>query len=196
MIREKVRDPILDSLPNVSSLSSDSTSKIWSDSGLSLELKSDVTASCLFQVFEFLCLIFVCYFAAMSKRISLKKLGEKVEKSKNGRSVAVPTPAKGVVINEKRPREDLSSSLSKKGKAVDSPKGKKFATAPEPKKKATRPGDETCSRFTPSLKPEVGSSPSLGTVLGPGDSILGSLSRLGQTKARKQTTQMRKSQTK
>ena len=68
----------------------------------------------------------------MSKRISLKKLDEKVEKSKSGGSVAVPSPAKGVVISSK-------SSPSKKGKVSNSPKGKEVASAPKPKRKATKP---------------------------------------------------------
>ncbi|GFZ09645.1 hypothetical protein Acr_21g0002440 [Actinidia rufa] len=76
------------------------------------------------------------------KRISLKKFGEKVEKSKNRGSAGASTLAKGVVIGEKQPRDDPSSLPSKKG--------------------AT------------SSKPKSGNSPSLGTVLGPGTSILGS----------------------
>ena len=55
----------------------------------------------------------------MSKKISFKKLGEKVEKSKNGGSMVGSTPAKGVVIGEKRPRDDPANSPSKKGKVVD-----------------------------------------------------------------------------
>ena len=44
----KICDPILGFSPNVSSLSTDSISEFWSDSGLPPELKSDGTASCLF----------------------------------------------------------------------------------------------------------------------------------------------------
>ena len=116
----------------------------------------------------------MCYFAAILKRISLKKLVKKVEKSKSGGSVVVPTPTKGVVISEKRLREGPSNSLSKKGRVVDSPKGKEVATAPEPKKKATRPGDAACSRAIPSPKLGDGSSPNPGTVLGPEAFIMGS----------------------
>ena len=58
----------------------------------------------------------------MSKIISLKKLGEKVEKSKSEGSIAGPSQAKGVVIGEKCPMEGPSNSPSKKGKAADSPK--------------------------------------------------------------------------
>ena len=82
--------------------------------------------------------LYLYYFAAMSKRISLKKLNEKVEKSKSGDSIVGSSQAKGVVIGKKCPREDPSSSPNKKGKATDGPKGKKAASAPEPKKKATR----------------------------------------------------------
>ena len=60
----------------------------------------------------------------MLKRISFKKLGEKVEKSKNESSVAGPTPTKGVVIGEKCPRKVPVNSPNKKSKAIDSPKGK------------------------------------------------------------------------
>ena len=59
----------------------------------------------------------------MSKRISFKKLKEKVKKSKSGGSIVGPSQTKGVVIGKKRPREGLSSSPSKKEKAADSPKG-------------------------------------------------------------------------
>ena len=106
----------------------------------------------------------------MSKRISFKKLGEKVEKSKNEGSMAGPTLTKRVVIGEKCPREDPS----KKGKAIDSPKGKRVTSAPEAKKKATRPGNVACSRAISSPKPGEGTSTNLGTVLGPEASILGS----------------------
>ena len=108
----------------------------------------------------------------MSKRISLKKLGEKMERAKGESSAKKSTLVKGVVIGEKRSRDDPSSSPSKKGKPGDSPKRKEPAIAPEPKKKATRPDE--CPRATTSSKPGEGSSPSLGTVLGPGASILGS----------------------
>ena len=70
----------------------------------------------------------------MLKRISLKKLGKKVEKSKSKGSVTGSTQANGVVIGEKRPREDPSSLPNKKGKAVDSLKGKEAATTLEPKR--------------------------------------------------------------
>ena len=65
--------------------------------------------------------MFVFHFAAMSRRISLKKLGEKVEKAKGESSTKKPTPVKGVVIGEKRPMDEPSISPSKK--ANMSPKG-------------------------------------------------------------------------
>ena len=46
--KEKIREPILEFLPNVLSSSSDSIWESWSDSRLSPKLKSDSTASCLF----------------------------------------------------------------------------------------------------------------------------------------------------
>ncbi|GFZ05309.1 hypothetical protein Acr_17g0008810 [Actinidia rufa] len=64
-----------------------------------------------------------------------------VKKSKNRGSTRAPIPAKGVVIGEKQPRDDDPSSPSKKGKVVDSSKGKEAAPIPEPKKKTTRTGD-------------------------------------------------------
>ena len=74
-----------------------------------------------------------------------------MEKSKSGGSIVGPSQAKEVVIGEKCPREGPSNSPSKKGKAADSPKGKKNASAPEPKKKATRGGDAAYSEATPFL---------------------------------------------
>ena len=59
----------------------------------------------------------------MSKRISFKKIGEKLGKS-TGVSSGTPIPAKGVVIGEKRAGESITSSPSKKGKADDGSKGK------------------------------------------------------------------------
>ncbi|GFY97785.1 hypothetical protein Acr_12g0003260 [Actinidia rufa] len=97
-----------------------------------------------------------------SLEISFKKLGEKVEKSKNGGSMAGSTLAKGVVIGKNQPREDLANSPNKKGKAIDGSKGKEVASAPEAKKKATRPGNMACSRATSSPKPREGTSTNLG----------------------------------
>ncbi|GFZ18491.1 hypothetical protein Acr_27g0002300 [Actinidia rufa] len=98
---------------------------------------------------------------AMSKRISLKKLGEKVEKLKNGGSSGGPTLAKGVVIGEKRPIDDHPSSPNEKGKAVDSPKGKETAPIPEARKKMTRPVDAGSKSTSSNLGER--SSPSLGS---------------------------------
>ena len=66
----------------------------------------------------------------MSRRISLKKLGEKVEKAKGESSAKKSIPVKGVVIGKKRPRDEPSISPSKKAKPGDSPKGKEPAIAP------------------------------------------------------------------
>ena len=95
-----------------------------------------------------------------------------------------PSQAKGVVIGEKRPREGPSSSPNKKGKIANSPKGNETASAPEPMKKAIKGGDMAYSKATPSSKPGKGSSPNLGTVLGPGASTTGSDSPHGQGKGR------------
>ena len=135
MVRGKVRDPFLEFFPTVSGSNSDPTSESWSDSGLPPELKSDGINFYLILSFIFSHLIFVPYFAAMSRRISLKKLGEKVEKAKGESSAKKSIPVKGVVIGEKRSRDDPSISPSKKAKPGDSPKGKEPVVAPEPRKK-------------------------------------------------------------
>ncbi|GFY95674.1 hypothetical protein Acr_10g0010590 [Actinidia rufa] len=85
---------------------------------------------------------------AMSKRISFKKLGEKLKKSKNGSSSGTPAPVKGV------------------GKGVDRElKGKK---------KATSSSNAPTTLATASSHPREGTSANLSTVLGPTASILGS----------------------
>ncbi|GFS38387.1 hypothetical protein Acr_00g0057180 [Actinidia rufa] len=112
----KVLDPILNRFmnPPSSSSSSNLTSKSYSDLSLPVKLESD----------------------AMSKRISFKKLGEKLGKSANVSSETL-APVKGVVIGEKHARESLASSPSKKGKVDDGSKGKGVDREPEAKKKAT-----------------------------------------------------------
>ncbi|GFZ11055.1 hypothetical protein Acr_22g0004530 [Actinidia rufa] len=80
------------------------------------------------------------------KRLSLKKIGEKVAQSKGGNSVTRPTLAKGM--------------------------GNEATSAPETKKKSAHPGDVTCSRATPSPRLGDGTSTNLGTALGPSASIL------------------------
>ncbi|GFZ19054.1 hypothetical protein Acr_27g0007930 [Actinidia rufa] len=95
----KVLDPILDRSSNAPS--SNSLSESCSDSSLPVELESD----------------------AMPKRVSFKKIGEKLGKTA-GASSGTPAPAKGVVIGDKRPGESITSSPSKKGKADDGSKGK------------------------------------------------------------------------
>ncbi|GFY80650.1 hypothetical protein Acr_01g0004590 [Actinidia rufa] len=100
--------------------------------------------------------------------------------------VAGPTSAKGVVIGEKRLREDLAISPNKKGKTDEGSKGKESAPVPEAKKKSTHPGDVSCSRATPSPRPRDGTSTNLGTVLGPSASILEQ--KLAEARAREQQT--------
>ncbi|GFZ09794.1 hypothetical protein Acr_21g0003930 [Actinidia rufa] len=110
----------------------------------------------------------------MSKKISFKKLGEKEEKSKNRSSMEGSTPAKGVLIGEKRTKMDPASLLGKKGKAVDNSKGKEHAPAPEAKKKVAKQGDVACSRATSLPKPRKDTLTNLSTALGPMTSIMGS----------------------
>ena len=108
----------------------------------------------------------------MSRRISLKKLGERVERARGESSSqkSGPPPAKGVVIGEKRPVDEPPSSPSKKAKSGGDSKGKGQAPIPEPKKKS----GPAHHPVAPSSGPGEGSSPSLGTALGPRASILGS----------------------
>ncbi|GFY89060.1 hypothetical protein Acr_06g0010000 [Actinidia rufa] len=91
----KVLDPILDRFMNAPSSSSNPSSESCSDSSLPVELELD----------------------AMSKRISFKKIGEKLGKSADVSS-GTPILAKGVVTGEKGAGESITSSPSKKGKAV------------------------------------------------------------------------------
>ncbi|GFZ05204.1 hypothetical protein Acr_17g0007760 [Actinidia rufa] len=109
----KVLDPILGNYLNVPS--SNPSSESCSDSSQLVELESD----------------------AMSKRVSFKKIGEKLGKAA-GASSRTPAPAKGVVIGEKRARESITSSPSKKAKADDGSKGKGVDIGPEGKKKGPR----------------------------------------------------------
>ena len=66
----------------------------------------------------------------MSKKISLRKLGQLEEKSK------VPSPSsKGIVIREKRLRDEvLDTSSPKRGKTTNDSKGKKTMPLPKAKK--------------------------------------------------------------
>ncbi|GFS45989.1 hypothetical protein Acr_00g0099370 [Actinidia rufa] len=98
---------------------------------------------------------------AMSKRIGLKKLAQKVDESKSESSTINPTLAKGVVIGEKCSREDSITSPSKKGKIVESLKGKEVVPSPEAKKKVAKPRDTASIRATPILKHKEGTSPNL-----------------------------------
>ncbi|GFS41821.1 hypothetical protein Acr_00g0076530 [Actinidia rufa] len=106
-----VLDPVLDHFLNAPSSSSNPLSESCSDSSLPIELESD----------------------AMSKRVSFKKIDEKLRKSA-GVSSGTLIPAKGVVIGEKRVGESITSSPSKKGKADDGSKGKGVTSGPEGKK--------------------------------------------------------------
>ncbi|GFY90757.1 hypothetical protein Acr_07g0009540 [Actinidia rufa] len=110
----------------------------------------------------------------MSKRISFKKLGEKLEKSKNGSSSRSPAPAKGVVIGEKHTRENLASSASKNGKVNDGSKGKGVDREPKGKKKATSSSNAPTTPATASSHPGKGTSANHSAVLGPTAFILGS----------------------
>ncbi|PSR92996.1 hypothetical protein CEY00_Acc27605 [Actinidia chinensis var. chinensis] len=106
-------------------------------------------------------------------RISFKNLGEKLGKLANVSS-GTPAPVKGVVIVEKRVRESLASSPSKKGKVDDGSKGKEVDHEPESKKKVTSSSKAPTTLATTLSRPEEGTLANLSTVLGPTTSILGS----------------------
>ena len=55
--------------------------------------------------------------------------------------MARPIPAKGLVIDEKRQRKDSISSPNKKGKVVDSSKGKVATPVPEEEGKTHQGGE-------------------------------------------------------
>ncbi|GFZ19865.1 hypothetical protein Acr_28g0005700 [Actinidia rufa] len=146
----KVLDPILDHYLNIPS--SNPSSESCSDSSLPVELESD----------------------AMSKRVSFKKIGEKLGKAASASSRGLPFRPRGVIIGEKRPGESITSSPSKKGKVDDGSKGKGVVIGPEGKKKKTSSGKALTPPSTASPRPGEGSSANLGTVLGPTASMLGS----------------------
>ncbi|GFZ19983.1 hypothetical protein Acr_28g0006880 [Actinidia rufa] len=147
-IEGNVLDPILDCSSN--DPSSNSLSKSCSDSSLPVELESD----------------------AMSKRVSFKKIGEKLGKT-TSTSSGTPVPAKGVVIGEKRPGESITSSPSKKGRLMTARREKGSVLPLRPRKKTSSSKTPTIPAVA-SPRPGEGSSTNLGTVPGPTTSMLGS----------------------
>ncbi|GFY91030.1 hypothetical protein Acr_07g0012260 [Actinidia rufa] len=145
----KVLDPILGNYLNVPSTNPSSES--CSDSSQPVELESD----------------------AMSKRVSFKNIGEKLRKAA-GASSGTPAPANGVVIGEKRARESITSSPSKKAKADDGSKGKGVDIGPEGKKKASSSSKTSAAPTVVPSHPKEGTSAYLGAILGSAPSILGS----------------------
>ncbi|GFS38894.1 hypothetical protein Acr_00g0060020 [Actinidia rufa] len=145
----KVLDPILGNYLNVPS--SNPSSESCSDSSQPVELESD----------------------AMSKRVSFKKIGEKLGKAA-GASSGTPAPAKGVVIGEKRAGESITSSPNKKAKDDDGSKGKGVNIGPEGKKKASSSSKTSAAPTVVPSRPGEGTSAHLGTVPGSAPSILGS----------------------
>ncbi|GFZ15902.1 hypothetical protein Acr_25g0003110 [Actinidia rufa] len=116
---------------------------------------------------------------AMSRRISLKKLGQNLEEFKSEGSVARSTLANGVVICEKCPKDASTTSPNKKGrtnlpnkkgKTAADPKGKE--TAPPPEAKKAKPRNAAIPKGTPVPKLGDGPSANPSTVLGPRASIL------------------------
>ena len=86
------------------------------------------------------------YPVATSKRISLKKLAQKVEESKVASSATKSTLAvKGFVIGEKRPRDEVPNILPSEAGS----KGKEAMPLPEARKKAK-------STAMPSATPRMG----------------------------------------
>ncbi|GFZ03494.1 hypothetical protein Acr_16g0001180 [Actinidia rufa] len=90
---------------------------------------------------------------AMSKRISFKKLGEKLGKSATVSS-GTPSPVKGVVIGEKRTGESLANSPSKKRKVDDGSKGK--GSIASPKARRRRPLRAKLRPLQPRLRHALG----------------------------------------
>ncbi|GFS32985.1 hypothetical protein Acr_00g0025730 [Actinidia rufa] len=108
----------------------------------------------------------------MSKRLSLKKLAQRVEGSKDLSSVAKSTSAaKGVIIQEKCPRYEVPDiSPSKTGS-----KGKESMPPSKAKKKSkptATPSTDTSDKVTRPVAPGEGTSANLSTILGPRASIL------------------------
>ncbi|PSS08094.1 UBX domain-containing protein [Actinidia chinensis var. chinensis] len=157
------------------SSSSSSSSRAMSESWLPSELRSDDTIFILIHV----CLPFSCFyvgvcFVGMSKRISLKNLDQKVKESKGASSSAKPIPiAKGVVIREKHPRDEVLDILPSKTGS----KGKESMPPFETKKKATSvmtPSVKMSEKVTRLVVPGEGILANPGTILGPKASVLGS----------------------
>ena len=95
LLAGKVRDPVLGLGPYSLSSSSDSKSESWSDPWLPPELRSEVLSSSFSSFLPLPCIDVDFYFEAMLKRISLKKLAKKVEKSKDASSLATSTSTAG-----------------------------------------------------------------------------------------------------
>ena len=103
----------------------------------------------------------------MSKKISLKKLGQLDEKSK-----VTTKPTKGVVIREKRPREEvLDTSSNKRGNITDNSKGKEAMPLPKAKKKKS---SKLASRETRPAAPGEGTLTKPSNTFGPMASVVGS----------------------
>ncbi|GFS44210.1 hypothetical protein Acr_00g0089120 [Actinidia rufa] len=101
-------------------------------------------------------------FFPMSRRISLKKLTQKVGESKGDSSAVKSTPtAEGVVIGEKCPREVSDTSPSKKGKLASISKDKGTASPSTNQKKATwkfiEPSSKEANKATSAMAVEEGS---------------------------------------
>ena len=110
----------------------------------------------------------------MSRRISLKKLAQKVEESKGESSVTKSKlVAKGVVIGEKRPRDGVSPILLSEVRS----KGKEALPPPTAKKaKSVTSSTPTTKGTRPTMAPGEGTSTNPDNALGPRATMLGSLS--------------------
>ncbi|GFY87075.1 hypothetical protein Acr_05g0007140 [Actinidia rufa] len=135
-----------------SSLSSSSSSGAMSESWLPFELRSD----------------------GMSKRISLKKVAQKVEESKGVGLAKKSTPTtKGVVIDEKRSRDEASNISLSEAKS----KGKEALLPPVAKKAKSATSSAPATKgVKQALAPEEGTLENPRNTLGPRASMLGSAS--------------------
>ncbi|GFY91076.1 hypothetical protein Acr_07g0012720 [Actinidia rufa] len=163
----KVQDPFTNLFLRGSSSNSNSRLESLSDLGLSPKLRSDGIVLKTRHSFYFIRGLISVLSAAMSSRISLSTLTKKSEEkkavTKDASSVATSQPfLKGIVIQEKQPREDVPDATAKKGRVHDS-KDKEAMLPPPPKRTKSNKGESNAAMHTLTLRT---SSPLLGNNLG------------------------------
>ncbi|GFY87132.1 hypothetical protein Acr_05g0007710 [Actinidia rufa] len=172
----KVQDPFMNLFLRGPSSNSTSRSESLLDLGLSPEFRSNGIVLKTRHSFYFNHGLTSVLFAAMSSQISLstltKKAKEKKAATKDRSSLATSQPPlKGIVIQEKRPWEDVHDPAAKKGE-VDDSKGKEVMPPPPPPKRTkSNKGTSNAAMHTLTLGT---SSSSLGDNLGSGASMMSS----------------------